>query len=148
MHLLVRRTCQAAALLCLLGFLIPHPSLAVADDRPWMGMDIVDRDTDSGAVGVGVGVVRVEEDAPARNAGILPGDIVVAMNGSRLSGSDDFICRVGAQSAGQRVHLTVLRGDEVRFPTVRLEIWPLNIPQGRRSCPIQVSLADQPAGSS
>ena len=146
MHLLLRGHCRIAALLCLLAVLISHPPLAFADDRPWMGMDIVDCHTESG--GVGVGVVHVENNAPARDAGVLPGDIVVAMNGSRLSGSDDLICRVGALSVGQRVHLTVLRGGEVRFPTVRLGMWPLNIPQGPHSCPVEVSLADRPAASS
>ena len=141
-HLPLRGHCRIAALLCLLAVLIPHQ--AFAEDRPWIGMDIVDCDTESGAVAV----VHVEDDAPARDAGILPGDVVVSMNGLRLSGSDDFICRVSAQRAGQRVQFTVLRGGEVRFPAVRLGMWPLNIPQGRRSCPIQVSLADQPAASS
>jgi S1-C subfamily serine protease len=145
-HLLLRGHCRIAALLCLWVVLIPHSCLAHVDDRPWMGMDIVDCRTESG--GHGVGVVHVENDAPARDAGILPGDVVVAMNGLRLSGSDDFICRVSGLSVGQRLHLTVLRGGEVRFPTVRLGMWPLNIPQGRHSCPIQVSLADQPAARS
>ena len=146
MHLLLRGHCRIAALLCLWAVFILHPSLALADDRPWMGMDIVDCRTESGAAGVGV--VHVEDDAPARDAGILPGDIVVAMNGSKLAGSDDFICRVIALSPGHRVRLTVLHGGEVRFPTVRLGMWPLNIPQGRHSCPIQVSLADKPAAPS
>ena len=49
------------------------------------------------------------------DAGILPGDVVVAMNGVGLAGSDDFICRVSARSAGQRVRLTVLHSGESAF---------------------------------
>jgi predicted metalloprotease with PDZ domain len=146
MHLPFRSTSGAAALLCLLAVWIPHPSLAHAEDRPWMGMDIVDCHTDR--EGHGVGVVHVENDAPASDAGILPGDVVVAMNGVGLAGSDDFICRVSALGAGQRVRLTVLHSGEMRFPTVTLGMWPLNIPQGRHSCPVQVSLADRQAASS
>src|SRR5882672_734213 len=54
---------------CLLVLLLAQCLPALADDRPWMGMDIVDCRIESRFLGVAV--LRIEEDSPARDAGIL-----------------------------------------------------------------------------
>lgn len=102
-----------------------------------MGLDIMDCRT--GDHSAGVAVLHVEDGAPARHAGIEPGDIVIAMEGQRLAGADDFICRVIGLSPGERVRLTVLHNGDLRSPVVTLGLWPLNIPKGSHSCPMGVS---------
>jgi S1-C subfamily serine protease len=118
-------------------FTIMIAQIALAVDRPWIGMDITDCRFD-GTV-VGVAVLRIEEDAPARSAGISAGDIVIAMDGQPLTSANDFICKVIALSPGQRVRLTVLHDGTLLAPVVTLGMWPLHIPQGRHSCPENVS---------
>jgi C-terminal processing protease CtpA/Prc len=112
---------------------------ALADDRPWMGIYIADcrigRDL------VGVAVLGLEEGAPAREAGIVSGDIVVAVDGVALAGVDDLICRVLARRPGQHVHLTVLHDGDQLSHVVTLGMWPLNIPRGPHSCSFTTSIA-------
>jgi S1-C subfamily serine protease len=119
------------AFACLLPVLLSRQVLA-ADDRPWIGMDIEDRRIENTVLGVGV--ARVEDGSPALHAGIVPGDILVSMEGVALAGSDDLICRVVVLTPGQRIRLAVLRDGDLRSFTVTLAMWPLKIPQPSRSC--------------
>jgi S1-C subfamily serine protease len=123
---------------CLLVLLLAQRLPALADDRPWMGMHIVDCRIESRFLGVAV--LRIEEDSPARDAGILAGDIVIELDGLALTGAHDLICRIIVQSPGQRVRLSVLRNGAVLTRVVALGMWPLSIPQTSHSCPVQVSM--------
>jgi S1-C subfamily serine protease len=119
------------AFTCLLPVLLSR-HVQAADDRPWIGMDIEDCRFENTVLGVGV--ARVEDGSPAWDAGIVPGDILVSMEGMALAGSDDLICRAFVLTPGQRVRLAVLRGGDLRSFTVTLAMWPLKIPQPSRSC--------------
>jgi S1-C subfamily serine protease len=119
----------------LLPVLLSQQAVA-ADDRPWIGMDIEDRRFENTVLGVGV--ARVEDGSPAVDAGIVNGDILVSMEGMALAGSDDLICRVFVLTPGQRVRLAVLRDGHLHSVTVTLAMWPLNIPQPSRSCPVLI----------
>jgi PDZ domain len=130
--------------LCLL-ILLAQRLAAVADDRPWIGMEIVDCRIQTDFVGVAV--LRIEDDAPALAAGMTSGDIVIAMDGQALESAEDFICRVMPLKPGEPVRLTVRHGEALRFPVVTLGMWPLTIPQGSHSCPMHVSLVTAPSAS-
>lgn len=134
----VRRHPTARRAFVYLLFLILNALPALADDRPWIGMDIVDSRSETRFVGVAV--VRVEDDAPAQHAGIVSGDIVLTMDGIGLASAHDFVCRVLILSPGQRVRLEVLHRGELLCLFVTLEMWPLYIPQTAHSCPLHVSL--------
>jgi membrane-associated protease RseP (regulator of RpoE activity) len=110
---------------------------AFADDRPWIGLDIVDCWVDKHSISVAV--LRVEDGSPAQRVGILAGDIVVSMDGLALSGTNDFICRVIPLSPGQNIQLTLLRDGAQISSIVTLAMWPLNIHKASHSCPVQVS---------
>jgi S1-C subfamily serine protease len=86
-------------------------------------------------VGPGALVQGVEEDSPAEKAGIeagddeitfqdLPvtsgGDVIVAVNGQRLTLHSDLADVIGSMSAGDRVRLELLRDGKRRTVTVTL----------------------------
>ena len=61
-------------------------------------------------------VTQVAADAPAAAAGLKPGDVVLALNGSPLEGPDALGYRLATQQVGTDAMLTVLRqGTEVEL---------------------------------
>ena len=80
----------------------------------------------------GVLLSQVAPDSPASEAGLQPGDIIIAIDGHDTRGAaEEDIDSWIRGDLGTRVHLTILRGDEtfqvaltrrrVVFPTVTLE---------------------------
>ncbi len=59
-----------------------------------------------------VEVISLEENGPARRAGLQEGDLIVALNGESVATVDDIHRRLTGQAAGAQVSLTVLRGTE------------------------------------
>jgi S1-C subfamily serine protease len=76
------------------------------------------------AVQSGVLVMGFTTDAagksPAQSAGLKTGDVIVAVNGQAISGSDDLAGAVLNQAPGTRVTLTVQRGSSQQTLTVTL----------------------------
>ncbi len=66
----------------------------------------------------GVVVMRVSTPSPAAEAGIRPGDIVIAFNGEETATAEELIAALRGTKPGDRVRLTVLRGTETREITV------------------------------
>jgi S1-C subfamily serine protease len=58
----------------------------------------------------GVMVMRLDDNGPAMRAGLHLGDIISAWNGEAVHGPRDIIRRLGADSVGAAVTLTILRG--------------------------------------
>jgi len=73
----------------------------------------------------GVTVAAVEPGSPALRAGLLPGDVVVAMAGSPIAGIDDLQRLLTADRIDMRLDLIVLRGTE----KLSLSIVPAESPQ-------------------
>lgn len=72
-------------------------------------------------------ISAVVEESPAGEAGIQPGDIVIAFNGELIDGMDDFRARTQAQ-VGQKINLTLRRANE----TVEVSLVPRqNPPEGQ-----------------
>jgi len=67
-------------------------------------------------------VANVEPGSPAEQAGLLVGDVVVAIDGRRVEGATDLRNRIGLTPAGSSVELTVKRGGAERV--VRATIAP------------------------
>jgi S1-C subfamily serine protease len=65
-----------------------------------------------------VEVVSVEEDGPARRAGLREHDLIVALNGHSVATVDDIHRQLAGQLAGTPIRLTILRGTERREVTV------------------------------
>jgi len=68
----------------------------------------------------GAVVNQVEPDSPAEEAGLEPGDVVVAVDGREIRDAADLRNRVGLLPVGEDVEVTVLRDGERR--TVRARI--------------------------
>lgn len=74
--------------------------------------------------GSGFRVQKLEPDGPAKNGGILPGDIIVAVDGQRVSdvGLDEAADMVSGEE-NTTVEITVLReGSEMNFTLTRTRI--------------------------
>ncbi len=68
----------------------------------------------------GVEVASLDERGPARASGVLPGDIVVAMNAVPVESVDDLHRLLSEASAGDIARLDLLRGTERRVVEVAL----------------------------
>jgi S1-C subfamily serine protease len=66
----------------------------------------------------GVVAMQVATPSPAADAGIQPGDIVIAFNGHETATAEDFIAALRSTKPGDRVQLTVLRGAKTQEITV------------------------------
>jgi serine protease Do len=64
----------------------------------------------------GVMIAKVEKDAPADKAGILPKDIIRKVNGQVVKGNIDVVRSISSRSPGSKVTLTIWRkGAEKEF---------------------------------
>ena len=76
--------------------------------RPWLGLTSTDR-------GGRVQIMRVSADSPAEQAGLQPGVVVLAVDGSEVSTLEGFYKKLWARAApDEPVRLTVLDGSEVK----------------------------------
>src|SRR6266566_3831700 len=63
----------------------------------------------TGASEIGLLVVNVQPDGPAAKAGVLLGDVLVALDGAPVGATEDVQAVVGARRAGSTVTATILR---------------------------------------
>lgn len=127
-----------------IGFAVPIDTVMrvvpqlIADGRytrPTLGIDSDENVNDrlKRASGVeGVFVLRVEPGSAADRAGltaaqrtrrgVVPGDIITALNGERVTRVGELLARLDDFRIGQSVEVTLLRGREER--TARLELEP------------------------
>jgi S1-C subfamily serine protease len=61
-----------------------------------------------------VQVVRVNRDSPAQQAGLEPGDFVLAVDGEKVASLESFYKKLWARSPEAEVKLTVLQGADVK----------------------------------
>ena len=61
------------------------------------------------AAGTGVKVLSVEPGAPAEAAGVLRGDVIVALDGAPVADVDDLQRLLGESTIGRELRLTLLR---------------------------------------
>ena len=86
--------------------LLAHGTIA----RGWLGVSVEDGEA-------GVMVAGVERSGPALRAGVLAGDVVVALNSDHIDSARSLIRAVASMPPGKVVRLTVRRaGHEVELP--------------------------------
>ncbi|MGQ9778926.1 MAG: S1C family serine protease [Bacillota bacterium] len=92
--------------------------------RPWLGIrgidlalvDAATRQKYRAPEGDGVFIAYVFPDAPADKAGLVPGDVILAMDGKPIRGMEDLVKATRSHKAGEVVKLTVVhRGKEIEF---------------------------------
>ncbi|TIR32829.1 MAG: serine protease, partial [Mesorhizobium sp.] len=74
----------------------------------------------------GAMVMSLDDNGPAKAAGLHLGDIIVSWNGEAVHGPRDLIRRLGPDSAGASVTLGVARGGERRDVVLTIGEKPLN----------------------
>ncbi|WEV78098.1 trypsin-like peptidase domain-containing protein [Janibacter cremeus] len=94
-----------------------HPIIGVSLDRRWQGegakvIEESDMPGDQPSVVPG---------GPADKAGIKPGDVIIEMDGRRVTDLDQLVVRIRAQAVGDKVTLKVLRDGDERELTMTLE---------------------------
>jgi serine protease Do len=81
--------------------------------RPWLGLSSTEQ-------GGRVQIVRVNKDSPAQEAGLSAGDVVLAIEGEKVSTLEGFYKKLwSAPEPDGDVRLTVLQGAEIRQVTVK-----------------------------
>ncbi|HJU29813.1 MAG TPA: PDZ domain-containing protein [Hyphomicrobiaceae bacterium] len=83
--------------------------------RAWIGVEIASvprRDEQHLGRGAGAYVVAVQDDSPAVSAGLRVGDVVVAVDGWKVSVAEDLICAVMARAPGDEMFLGITREQE------------------------------------
>ena len=68
----------------------------------------------------GVEITRVEDDSPAAKAGLKVGDVVLAYNGQRVEGMEQFSRFVHETPPGREVKLQISRGGNTQVLTAKL----------------------------
>jgi predicted metalloprotease with PDZ domain len=113
-----------------LEYLIDVPKDADDKQEWWAGWRV--REGSDPAV-----VTEVERDSPAWKAGVVPGDVLLAVNGIRVSAKDLSDKLLLAKDAPFKVHL--FRRDELR----ELEVSPILQPKGKA----KLKALDKPSGA-
>lgn len=81
--------------------------------RPWLGLSSTEQ-------GGRVQIVRINRDSPADAAGLAVGDVVLAIDGEKVSTLEGFYKRLWSRGEPEGdVQLTVLHGADIRQVTVR-----------------------------
>ena len=62
----------------------------------------------------GAAVVAVDPDGPAEAGGLMSGDIVVALDGKKVTGADDLVRLLSAETIGREVEVQVIRRARLR----------------------------------
>lgn len=112
----------------------PSPSPADTPSRPdrsgWLGIFLRD------AVDGGIEVVALVPRGPAEQGGLLPGDVLVAVDGRPLAQRDDLGPALGQRRSGEAVVFTLLRRGRVTEREIKLGARP--------EAPVVVMPRDQP----
>jgi hypothetical protein len=85
----------------------------------------------SRAVVDGLKVMMVVPHSGADKAGLLPGDVIVRVDGRRLGSSEALLRYVSEREVGERVRLDVRRDEEYKTLVVELGARPRRIPRPR-----------------
>jgi S1-C subfamily serine protease len=76
---------------------------------------------------MGALLAQIEPDGPAAKAGLLPGDVVIRLDGAEINGVDDLIRVLDRDRIGRRLAMDVLRLGRLRA----IDIDPVERKPGR-----------------
>ena len=75
--------------------------------------------------GTGIAIDQVIPGSTAEAAGFKPGDVLVALDGTKITGAGEFVQMIGGKKAGTAVTIDLRRGDAARQEKVTLKGRPL-----------------------
>ncbi len=84
--------------------------------RPYLGISVVTVTTGIArnydlAVDEGAMIYHMSPNTPADDAGLLPGDVIVAIDGEKITNADDLILAIRAHSVGDTITISYVRGN-------------------------------------
>ena len=100
-------------------FLWAMPAFSDVPLFPSLGATLVDKPGVSGPT-----VTKVRPASPAQQAGLFPGDVVIAVDGQSTPDKESVQIRLGAKAWGDKLGLEILRGGRRRTFTVVLPSGP------------------------
>lgn len=85
--------------------------------RAFLGVNMVDVTPEIASrqdltVKEGALIVQVVRNTPAEQAGLEPGDVIVLLEGKKVTGSDDVKRALDSKKPGDRVEMEIVRGDD------------------------------------
>ena len=75
--------------------------------------------------GTGIAIEQVIPGSTAEAAGFKPGDVLVALDGTKINGAGEFVRMIGSRKAGDGVTIDLRRGDAARQEKITLKGRPL-----------------------
>ena len=111
-----------------LGFAIPmNQAKKVAEEIIKTGKatyPVIGISVDTSYQGVGAKIANdargIMQDGPAQKVGMKPGDIITEFAGKKISNSDELVVAIRSRSVGEKVAITVSRGNSILHFTVTL----------------------------
>jgi putative serine protease PepD len=85
--------------------------------HPFLGVYLTDAASGSGAT-----ITRLSAGGPAETAGIKVGDVITAVDSTQITSSSDLVTAISGDTVGQKVTLTVKRGDSSQEIPVTLGV--------------------------
>jgi S1-C subfamily serine protease len=99
--------------------------------RGWIGIEPADLSLrearDYGLPHAGVAAAKLYRESPADEAGLLPGDMILAVDDQKVGSAQDVRVRIARRPPGSRVRLTLDRGER----RLVLEMGVIEAPQQR-----------------
>jgi serine protease Do len=97
--------------------------------RPWLGILGVDITPTLAsyyrlAIDEGALIVQINEESPAEKAGLVPGDIILEIEGKHIAGMEDIRHTIWKRKAGENITLKILRKKKHLLGTLRLAPTP------------------------
>lgn len=104
-------------------------STASPIEHPFIGIEMVEPDEAAAAMGMvpaskGVQISMVRPFGPASTAGLMPGDVIMQIDGVAVSRPDDVSQAVARVSVGQVLKVDFRRGGTQKHVDVRVEALP------------------------
>jgi dienelactone hydrolase len=75
--------------------------------------------------GIGIAIDQVIPGSTAEAAGFQAGDVLVALNGTKITGANEFVRMIGGRKAGEGITIDLRRGEAARQEKITLKGRPL-----------------------
>ena len=93
--------------------------------RPWLGVSVSDITEELAAylqtdITEGAIIRQVVENSPAQKAGLRAGDIILGIDGQKVSGAEDVTTIISKSAVGKKIEIKILRNGRARTVTATL----------------------------